>query len=215
MLLAPPLLAVDAQGEVLFLLPLALSPTLSLSLAAYLPLLAVDAQGEVLFPLPLAHRLMASPACLPHLAQVGTLDPCVAATVQHVCVTSMHTALLACRTWLTRAAAHALRACSLPWPAACSAWELAHARHTCSPGLDLHSCLAWICPQVYPPQVALPPPAVCAAQVVLTGEPALVSAACALLLTVLRHNAGKALGRWCLLAKACNAPMTKAEGEHP
>jgi DnaJ family protein C protein 13 len=37
---------------------------------------AVDAHGEVLFPLPLAHRLMASPACLPHLAQVVlTGDP--------------------------------------------------------------------------------------------------------------------------------------------
>jgi hypothetical protein len=33
---------------------------------------AVDGHtGEALFPLPLAHRQMASPACLPHIAQVG------------------------------------------------------------------------------------------------------------------------------------------------
>lgn len=39
------------------------------------------------------------------------------------------------------------------------------------------------------PLPAIPPPP----QVVLTGEPALVAAACTLLLTVLRHNAGKGL----------------------
>ena len=33
-------------------------------------LASVDAHGEVLHPLPLAHRQMASPACLPHIAQV-------------------------------------------------------------------------------------------------------------------------------------------------
>lgn len=31
---------------------------------------AVDAAGQPLQPLPLAHRLLASPQCLPHLAQV-------------------------------------------------------------------------------------------------------------------------------------------------
>ncbi len=32
---------------------------------------AVDASGAIVAPLPGAHRAMASPACLPHLVQVG------------------------------------------------------------------------------------------------------------------------------------------------
>jgi hypothetical protein len=39
---------------------------------------AVDEEGSVLQPLPRAHRGIADPACLPHIAQVmltGTVDP--------------------------------------------------------------------------------------------------------------------------------------------
>ena len=51
---------------------------------------AVDAHGEVLHPLPAAHRQMASPACLPHIAQVGLvgtqLYPAWGATTEWVCL---------------------------------------------------------------------------------------------------------------------------------
>lgn len=38
---------------------------------------AVDADGNPLQPLPIVHRTLASPQCLPHIAQVGllALDP--------------------------------------------------------------------------------------------------------------------------------------------
>ncbi len=89
----------------------------------------------MLHPLPLAHRLMASSACLPHIAQVCTVS------------------LVLLRQPL-------------------SGWE----QHLCR-------CVHW--------RANTNPAGLSPLQLLLTGEPALVSGAATLLLTVLQHNAGK------------------------